>query len=103
MALFEQGILIVQNGLGYEELPVSTSAIGLASIPANGVRRALIQVNDGDIRWIAVPGELPTASRGIKLSAGDFFVYDGDPEDILFIQDASSSLAPTLGVHYFGA
>ena len=91
MALFEQGILIVQNGLGYEELPVSTSAVGFADIPVgNSVRRALIQVNDGDIRWIAAPNDVPTASRGIKLVAGDFFVYDGSTEAISFIQDADS-------------
>jgi hypothetical protein len=104
VGFFEQGILIVQAGYGYEELAVGTSAVGLAAIPANKqVRRVLIQVRDGDIRWLAVPGEDPTASYGIKLQAGDFFVYDGPPEDITFIQDSGSALSPTLGVHYFGA
>jgi hypothetical protein len=104
MSLYEQGILIVQAGYGFEELSVGTTAVGFAAIPANRrVRRCLIQVHDGDIRWLAVPDEDPTATRGIKLSAGDFFVYDGPPEDITFIKDADSALTPTLGIHYFGA
>lgn len=104
MGFYEQGYLIVQQGYGYEEIAVTTSAGGLVSIPANKIiRRILIQVLGGDIRWLAVPGMNPTASFGIQLRDGDFFLYDGTPTDIKFIQDADSVGSPTLGIHYFGA
>jgi hypothetical protein len=103
-SFFENGVLIVSQGFGYEELAVSTSAVGPAAIPAGKqIRRMLIQVHFGDIRWLAVPGEDPTSSYGVKLLAGDFFVYDGPPEDITFIRDSASTNPPTLGIHYFGA
>ena len=102
--MFEQGVLIVATGYAYETLAVSTSAVGLAAIPANRlIRRVVIQVLDGDVRWMAVPSTNPTSTTGLRLRDGDTLVYDGVPEDIKFIKDDASTGDPVLGIHYFGA
>lgn len=103
MAFYEHGFLVIQDGLGYDEVAVGGSAVGLPSIPDyTPVKRCLIQILGGDIRWMASPDEEPTADRGIRMLDGDFFVYDGDPYMFKMIMDSASSGSPTVGVHYFG-
>lgn len=103
MSLFEQGYLIVQKGLAYEEATVSITAVGLPSIPTKQVRRVLIQVQGAPVRYIPVAGQTPTGSYGLELNDGDYFVYDGDVEDIEFIRDDSAAQDATLRICYFGA
>lgn len=103
MAKFEQGYLIVENGLGYEELIVSGTSIGLAEVPENQrTRRIVIQTGDQPVRWLAFPGCDPTAFYGLKLLAEDILVYDGEPDDIRFIADSTATGDAPLRVHYFG-
>ena len=95
---------VIQVGLRYEELVVTTSAQGLplGNVDVDEVRRILIHAVDGDVRWIAVDGQSPTVSSGMKLSADDMLVYDGDPELIQFVRDSASAATPTLLIHFFG-
>lgn len=95
---------VIQSGLRYEELIVTDTAQGLplGSVDDTEVRRVLIHCVDQPVRWIAVEGQTPTASFGMKLAADDMLVYDGDVDVIEFIKDSSATGTPTLLIHFFG-
>src|SRR5512146_194756 len=103
MPFYEQGYLIVQDGLHYEELTVGTTVTGPAEAPA-GTRRAMVQVTFAPIRWLALAskGLHPTGSFGLELDDGDYFVYDGPPSDLEFIRDSAATQNAIVRIHYFG-
>jgi hypothetical protein len=103
----EGGVLVVQDGLWYEDFVVSAGAAGLtlgglpSYVPLKDLRRVVIQALGDKVRWRA-DGTAPTATTGLRLSDGDILVYDGDPTKIQFIKDSTASIAATLFIHYFG-
>lgn len=102
-SLREQGVLVVADGLNYEDVPVTTSAVGLTLTERlkKDIRRTVIQPLGGIVRWRS-DGVDPTATSGMRLNDEDILVYDGDPSKIKFVKDSTSPSNPTLAVHYFG-
>lgn len=103
----EGGMLVVQDGLWYEDFAVSAASKGLtlgglpSGKPAKDIRRVVIQAIGDKVRWRA-DGTAPTGTTGMRLNDGDTLVYDGDPSKIQFIQDSAASVAANLFIHYFG-
>lgn len=103
----EGGLLVVQDGLWYEDFPVTSSALPLtlvnlpAGVPTKDIRRVVIQAIGDKVRWRA-DGTAPTSTTGLRLADGDILVYDGDPTKIKFIKDSTATATPTLFIHYFG-
>lgn len=63
--------------LGHFELTVSTTALGLPSIPADA--RRVVIYSDQKLSWVD-DGSTPTSAHGMILPAGTVFVYDTDPD-----------------------
>jgi len=62
---------------GYEDIMVSSTAIGFTAETAGTAKRARVQVEDAPIR-VRVDGTDPTASVGELFTPGDSFVVEGD-------------------------
>jgi hypothetical protein len=84
-----------QNGA--EQLTVSSSAVGLASIPA-GANKALIRVSTANIRWRG-DGTNPTSSAGMPQYVDDEFEIIGGLAAYKFIRSGASDA--TLDVAYY--
>jgi hypothetical protein len=103
MALRENGILTVPDGLDCVSLTVGTTFVQPAALTfaAHNLKRTVIQSNQ-PIRWTASGSDDPTATFGLKLLAGDTLIYDGSITNLKFIRDAAASADATLIIHYFG-
>lgn len=85
------------KALGYQQVTSLSSAATL-TVPA-GSQRALIQATGQNVRW-RDDGTNPTASVGMRITAGDTMDYDaGQLKVIAFIEEAASA---TLNVSYYG-
>lgn len=83
--------------VGFEQITVLTSAVGLASIPSNAAY-AVIQAESQTVRWRS-DGTNPTTAVGNQIFANSgALVYDSDFSQIKFIEEAASA---KLNVHYF--
>jgi hypothetical protein len=89
----------VSLGVGYEQLTVSSTSIGLASIP-QGANNVLIKVVTANVR-LKNNGDAPTTSAGFPLTAGDIFEATCNPADLRFIRDDADDA--TLEVLYYRA
>lgn len=83
--------------LGYEKLTVSSTAVGLASIPSRAYF-ALVRCESNNVRW-RDDGTAPTATEGILMKADEFLEYDGSLTKIKFIRVGSDA---TVYVSYYG-
>lgn len=103
MALRENGILTVPDGIDCVTLTVGTAAVGPAALtfPAHNLKRVVIQATD-KIRWTAAASAPPTATFGLTLDENSVLVYDGPITNLRFIRDSSTSADVTLTLHYFG-
>lgn len=81
--------------LGYQQITVLTSAVGLT--PPPGTRVALIQSITEGVRW-RDDGTNPTATVGMSLAAGADLLYSGDLVAIKFFEEAASA---ELNVSYY--
>jgi len=103
MSLYEQGSLVVLRAVHFEEITVSTSAIGLdigsVPVPVQDIRRILVQCELQPVRWLAT-GANPTSTSGFILRANDLLIYDGDPSTVKFIRDQAATLDSKVSVLY---
>ena len=75
---------------GYEQITSLDDSTAQGLTVASGGTRALIQVEDSDIRW-RDDGTPPTASVGMEVSAGDSFWYtESDLSAIQFISQTAT-------------
>lgn len=88
----------MSHNLGFQQLTVSTSALGL-TVPA-GATRALIRVSGANgVSW-RDDGTVPTAAIGQPLASTDpFLLYDGELSKIQFIRSGGADA--TLNVSYY--
>lgn len=101
-----------RNPLGYQQLTVSTVAVGL-TLPTSTIktgdlagtgsvtRRAgysVIRCATAAVRW-RDDGTAPTATVGIPLNVGDELDYDGDASAIKFIRSGGADA--TLDISYY--
>lgn len=85
------------KSLGFSQIAVSGSAIGLGVIPEN-VIMTLVTVDGGDVRF-RDDGTNPTASIGMRVERGGALKYDADPSVLKFI---NTSAAATLNITFYG-
>lgn len=81
--------------LGYQQI-TSLSASTALTVP-QGATMALIVPETQGVRW-RDDGTAPTASIGMPVAAGSFLNYDGNLQNIRFIQQTASA---TLNVSYY--
>ena len=81
--------------LGYQQITSLSSAQGL-TVPT-GATRALIAPLTQSVRW-RDDGTNPTASVGMPVSAGTYLSYDGNLQNIKFIEITASA---ELNVTYY--
>jgi len=72
---------------GYSQITNLSAVIGIEG--GNG-RVALLQAIDQNIRW-RDDGTDPTASIGMRLHAGETFLYNGDLAKIRFIEETAGA------------
>lgn len=91
---------VIQGNLvpvGFQTIAGAAAATAL-TVPALAVRgKALIQVEDQDVRW-RDDGTSPTAAVGTLLQAGRQFFYEGDLSAIEFIEVA---VATEINISYY--
>ena len=97
------GLKSTTSALGYQQI-TSLSASTALTVPttdANGAKcqptLAVIVCETQDVRW-RDDGTAPTASVGMPLAVGVPLAYDGNLQNIRFIQQSSSA---TLNVSYY--
>lgn len=94
----EGGIIQIQDAplvpKGYEQIAPSTATS--LTVPG-GATMALIQAVTQNVRW-RDDGPSPTASVGMRISAGEEFWYIGDIDAIKFIEEVASA---ELNVSYY--
>lgn len=82
--------------LGYQQLTVPAASTAL-TVPATS-KRAVIQCEDGDVRW-RDDGVAPTAAIGMRLESGSSMEYTGSLSAIRFIRRTGAS--GTLNISYY--
>jgi hypothetical protein len=82
------GLKSTTQALGYQQITNLSAATGL-TVP-QGATRALIAPLSQDIRW-RDDGVNPTASVGMPVTAGTYLSYDGDLQNIKFIETSASA------------
>lgn len=98
----ENGQQIRQIPLGHAQVTVSTSVVGLPSIPdRKRVRKVVVRPVDQPINY-RDDGQDPTTTTGMHLFAGDAFVYDGDPDLWRMCTDAAATGSADVRVAYYG-
>lgn len=85
--------------IGHEQLVVSTSAVGLASIPQNATK-AIIVVEDKTIRW-REDGTDPTSSVGTKSFLDTTIILDSRPRIDGFKAIRQGTSDAKLSVNYY--
>lgn len=93
----------VSSVLGYQQITDLATSVGL-TIPttdkmgiSGGPRAAVIIAETQNVRW-RDDGIAPTASVGMPLSTGIAFVYDGNLNEIRFIEQTASA---KLNISYY--
>jgi len=82
------GLKSTTQALGYQQITNLSAAVGL-TVP-QGATRALIAPLSKDIRW-RDDGVNPTASVGMPVTAGTYLSYDGNLQNIKFIETSASA------------
>lgn len=82
--------------LGYQQITSLSASTGL-TVPAGGATMAVITPETQNIRW-RDDGVEPTASVGMPISAGSYFIYDGDLKRIRFIETTAGAI---LNISYY--
>lgn len=82
------GLKSTTQALGYQQITNLSVATGL-TVP-QGATRALIAPLSKDIRW-RDDGVNPTASVGMPVTAGTYLSYDGNLQNIKFIEISASA------------
>ena len=72
---------------GYYQL---TNLSSVASVAGGNGRVALIQALNQNIRW-RDDGTNPTSNTGMRLAAGQTFLYNGNMQKIRLIEEASGA------------
>jgi hypothetical protein len=93
------------NQTGYEDLTVTDTAGGLASVPGGGTSRALIYVGGAPIRFRS-DGTAPTATVGMFVPAGNYIDWTADSNGYTSLINKASFIrttgtSATLRVMYF--
>lgn len=96
----KSGVITIQDALltpkaNYEQITDLSSKVGL-TVPS-GATMALIQAVTQNVRW-RDDGTSPTASVGMRISAGEEFWYTGNIDAIEFIEEVASA---ELNVSYY--
>lgn len=81
---------------GYQQLTVSSTAIGL-TLPTAGADYALIRCSNNNVRYRDA-GVDPTATVGLPLLAGEILNYDGALTTIKFIRQSADAV---LDITYY--
>lgn len=81
--------------LGYQQITDLLAADSL-TVPA-GAKIAVINPEDQQVRW-RDDGTSPTATVGMVIPAGDYYIYTGNLAAIEFIQETASA---KLNVSYY--
>lgn len=84
---------------GDEILAVSSTPVGLASVPS-GANMVLIRVVGNDIRMRGNDVD-PTAGAGQLLKANEIFEWPGKPEELQMLKFIRVSADATLDVAYY--
>ena len=85
--------------VGYEQLTVADSAVGLALIPLNA-NRATIVVEDATIRW-RIDGTNPTNTVGTKSFVNSTIVLESRAQINKFKAIRTVSTSSKLSVNYY--
>lgn len=102
MARMEQGRLVVYDNLGFESRTVSTSAVGLSSIPANDiVYYFTVSVVTEEVR-VRADGTNPTSTVGYLLPTGSVTTFYINPSTLKLIRDTGAGGDAVVEVLYFG-
>lgn len=84
--------------LADEDLVVTSSAAGFASVPDN-VKRTIVSIQGDTVRWKMDTD--PEANNGAKLADGDYLILNSPYEvnNIKFILSTGGSAATAYAVH----
>jgi len=85
----------IRNSLGFQQITVSTTAIG---ITAPKGQRALISTETSNVRW-RDDGTDPTASVGFLLETGTVLGFDGNLAAIKFIKVSGSDATVNVALY----
>lgn len=101
--LHSQGIQVLFRPLGIAKTTVSTTPVGLPSVPTSGrIRRVVIRALNQPIEY-RDDGTTPDGSNGFRLLADEVLVYDGeDPSAVQLIRASSASGDADVRVAYYG-
>lgn len=88
----------LSKGLGSERLAVSTTAVGLASIPI-GASFAVIRCKTAAVCFTDDGSTTPTSSVGLELEIGDVLTFDANLSQFKAIRRDSADA--TLVVNYY--
>lgn len=77
------------KSLGYVQIAVSSSAVGVGVVPADAVM-ALMTVEGGDVRF-RDDGVDPASAIGMRVEKNGILKYDADPAALKFIAVSSAA------------
>jgi len=89
----------LEIALGFEQLAVSNTAIGLASIPEKA-NKAVMTVEDGTLRY-RDDGTAPTATVGLKVFVGGTIILNGRDSIQKFLAIRQGTTDSELNVSYY--
>lgn len=96
------GVTGALSPMGHEQLTVSTAAVGFASIPASGVKLAVVSIQSQPIRH-RDDRTNPTSTVGTFRGSGtEVIVCGASVGSIRFIRDTSATGDATLDIDYYG-
>ena len=81
---------------GYVQITVLTTSVGLGTVPGL-TKLVLIQCESDNVRW-RDDGTDPTTTVGMILEAGQTLIYNGNPNEIEFIEVTVGAI---LNVSYY--
>lgn len=95
-------IAITQSGvpLGYQQATISTTAVGLPSIPASSDKAIITIETQGDVRW-RDDNIAPTAAVGMYLFAGSTLVLENAKSISQFKVIRQGTVDVVLNVSYY--
>jgi hypothetical protein len=97
---FEGGQQIRYTSLGHFEQAVTTTPVGLPSIPnQERVRRVVIRPLGADV-YFTDDGTTPDPGHGMAILTNEVFVYDG--RDLVAFKMVSAGLTADVRIIYYG-
>lgn len=91
---------LANNTIGTEKITISSAAISLASVQKENAVRALITVENGDMR-VKTDGSAPTQAEGMLIKEGYLLELVGNKEILDFKAIRKADVDVVLNITYY--